>query len=115
MKYLHIIYKMQIAGISIRSVDVARELGVTKASVSRMVKLLEGMGFIAMEKYSEITLTNKGQNEGAAIHEKIMQIYPFFADYLELEEPEAIHNAYSFLGSFSENCVEQLVCKGWAI
>jgi len=119
MKYLHVIYMAQEEDGDLRSVDISRELDVTKASVSRMVKLLGGLGFIAVGEYGNIQLTSKGKCEGAKIDEKIAQIYRFFVDYLELEEPEAINSAYSFLYNFSDNCIDQLVRKGreadWAL
>jgi len=113
-KYLHVIYKAQDNDGGIRSIDIARELGVSKASVSRMVKLLADRGLISGAKQGGIRLTRKGKHESAMIHDKVTRIYPFFADYLELERPEALNSTYPFLCGFSEACIEQLVGKGWA-
>ena len=115
MKYLHVIYMVQEDEGGIRSVDIARELGVTKASVCRMIKLLTRLELIFVKKSGNITLTPKGKNVGTEIHEKIIRIYPFFADYLELEEPEALSSTYSFLCGFSDYCIEKLLWKGWAV
>ena len=113
MKYLHVIYKAQKGNSGIRSVEVSRELGVTKASVSRMVRLLMELGLVSIKRYGVVTLTLQGENEGAAIHDKMTRILPFFSEYLKLEEPEALNSAYSFLYGFSDDCVEKLMGKGW--
>lgn len=99
----------------VRSVDIAQKMGVTKASVSRMVKFFATYDFISAEKYGKIKLMPKGEREGAVIHEKITQIYPFFADYLGLDKSEALDSTYSFICSFSDNCVEKLLRKGWCM
>lgn len=99
----------------VRSVDIAQKMGVTKASVSRMVKFFSTYGFISAEKYGKIKLMPKGEKEGAVIHEKITQIYPFFADYLGLDKSEALDSTYSFICSFSDNCIEKLLRKGWCM
>ena len=112
-KYLHTIYKAHKSKVGIRSVDISRELHVTKASVSRMVRLLAELGLITVETYGAINLTQEGNREGHIIDCKIARLYPFFAEYLELDEPEAIDSAYSFISGFSEHCVERLMGKGW--
>ena len=113
MKYLHVIYKATKSKSGIRSVDVARELEITKASVSRMVKLLAGMRFIDVKQSGYIELTPKGKAEGNAIHRRITAVHAFFSDYLGLSEPEATDSAYCFVSQFSEHCVDQLLVKGW--
>lgn len=115
MKYLHVIYRAAEEDCSIRPVDIARELHVTKASVSKMMKILVEAGLIAIKADGNIVLTAKGKGEGIAIHQKVGTIYPFFANHLELDEPEAIDNTYLFLSSFSEYCVEKLLQKGWKV
>lgn len=114
MKYLYIIYKMQDSENDLRSVDIARRLGVSKASVSRMVKLLAGMKYIVKSKAGVILLTPKGKKEGALIHDRVTGIYPFFSDYLGLDGAEALDSTYSFLCGFSDNCVRRLAGKEWA-
>ena len=115
MKYLHVIFKAHKDNGGVRSVAIARELGVTKASVCSMVKLLTGLGLISMNNHGIITLTRDGKREGAIIHDKMTRIYSFFADFLELENDEALDNAYSFLSGFSDKCIERLAGKEWAM
>ena len=114
-KYLHAIYKAHKDKAGIRSVDISRELRVTKASVSRMMRLLAELGLITVETYGAINLTQEGNREGKIIDCKMERLFPFFAEYLELDEPEAIDSAYFFMSGFSEHCVERLLGKGWLI
>ena len=115
MKYLHVIYKAENADGGIRSVEIARDLGVSKAAVSRMMKLLAGMGLIFIKENGQIELTEKGKSAGSSIHRRVIEIHPFFADYLELNEPEATDSTYFFLSGFSKRCVDTLLGKGWTV
>ena len=58
--YLERILMLQKARGEARSVDVATELGVTKASVSHAMKLLRENGYIIMDREQGILLTDKG-------------------------------------------------------
>lgn len=115
MRYLHTIYIECENNEYIRSVDIAKKMGVTKASVSRMVKLFVSLGYISAERYGKIKLMPKGESEGAIIDEKITRIYPFFADYLGLDKLEALDSTYSFICGFSDICIEKLLIKDWSM
>lgn len=58
--YLERILMLQKARGEARSVEVATELGVTKASVSHAMKLLRENGYIIMDREQGILLTDKG-------------------------------------------------------
>ena len=115
MKYLHVIYAALQSSDDVRCGDISRQLGVSKASASRMTRVLADFGLITVGKLGKVLLTPSGEAEGASIHEKFTKLHPFFARYLELEEQEAIDNAFSFLFLFSEDCVEKLLEKEWTI
>ena len=112
MRYLHVIYTAQ-ADDGIRCVDVSRKMGVTKASVSRMVRLLADFGLTTINNSGKIKLTPKGTAEGRAIHDKITRLHSFFSEYLGLDEPDATNSTYSFICNFSDDCVEKLTGKEW--
>lgn len=54
----------------VRSVDVARELSVSKPSVSRAMGLLRDGGFIHIDDDGSITLTNEGRSVAETIYER---------------------------------------------
>ncbi len=63
----------------VRSIDVARELDVTKPSVSNAMKILRNGGLINMDKNGFLTLTD----EGLAIAEKIYEKHRVLSLWLE--------------------------------
>ena len=111
MRYLHIIYTTQTEE-GIRCVDISRNLGVTMASVSRMVRLLADLGMTTLSS-GKVTLTNQGSIEGKAIDEKLRRLKSFFSEYLKLSEHESTDSAYSFLCNFTDNCIDKLIEKDW--
>ena len=68
--YLEAMLIMKERHGSIRSIDVAAELGVTKPSVSYATKRLRENGYITMDKDSFITLTDKGMEIAQRIYER---------------------------------------------
>ena len=55
---------------SVRGVDIAVYLGVTKPSVSRAVKELSKMGYLLKEADGTLSLTHNGQKAAKQIYEK---------------------------------------------
>ena len=60
IKYLLTIYLLK-HNRKIRSMDIARRLNVSKPSVHKMLEQLRDLDLIEKEKYSEIFLTEKGE------------------------------------------------------
>jgi Mn-dependent DtxR family transcriptional regulator len=67
--YLEAILELEAKNSVVRSVDVARFLGVTKPSVNRAMTNLKNEGYIRQEPYGDITFTDKGRNKASRIHE----------------------------------------------
>ncbi|MDW5299675.1 MAG: metal-dependent transcriptional regulator [Sedimentibacter sp.] len=55
---------------SVRSIDVARELNLSKPSVSRAVGLLKDDGYITVSEEGFLKLTEKGREKAVSIYEK---------------------------------------------
>jgi len=83
--YLEAIVELNAQSQAVRSVDIARYLGVTKPSVSRAMANLKAAGFILQEPYGRITLTEKGRAEANRIHSLHHMITDFFMDALGLD------------------------------
>ena len=58
--YLETILRLQERNGSVRSVDIAEEMGFSKPSVSRAMKLLRTDNYIEMEPNGQIHLLDKG-------------------------------------------------------
>lgn len=54
----------------VRSVDIADQLGVTKPTVSYTMKQFRENGYIEMDRYGQITLTQKGKDIAESIYER---------------------------------------------
>lgn len=67
--YLEAILELEAKNNVVRSVDVARFLGVSKPSVNRAMTNLKNEGYIQQEPYGDIMFTDKGRSKAARIHE----------------------------------------------
>lgn len=76
--YLEAILMIKKERGSVRSIDIANELGFSKASVSVAMKNLRENGYISMDKDGQITLLKKG----LAIAEKIYERHTLLTDWL---------------------------------
>ena len=67
--YLETILLLQRNTGYVRSVDIATELGYSKASVSRAMKILLTKEYITIGKHGEILLTEAGQAKAEKVYE----------------------------------------------
>ena len=84
--YLETILLLQKSNGVVRSIDVAKTLGVTKPSVSRAMGKLKDAGLIEMDENNKIVFTEKGKKEAEYIlekHETVMQFLMMTTDVSE--------------------------------
>jgi|Wag4MinimDraft_13_1082653.scaffolds.fasta_scaffold00187_7 DtxR family Mn-dependent transcriptional regulator len=91
--YLEAIYMLQTENKSARSTDIADKLKVKKSSVTNALQLLAEKGFINYDKYSEVTLTDKGLKYADEVYFKHKTIKRFFTNILNVDEAVAEDNA----------------------
>ena len=77
---------------SVRSIDIANELGFSKASVSIAMKKLRENGFILFDDDNYITLTPKGRNIAEEVYRKHKLLTKFFV-YIGVPEETAAEDA----------------------
>lgn len=77
--YLETIYILSKKFNSVRSIDIAENMGYSKPSVSRAVSLLKKGGYIEMAKGGLITLTELGINTANNIFERHTVLSEFLA------------------------------------
>ena len=68
--YLETIYVLSRQSSSVRSVDVAEEMGYSKPSVSRAVSLLRKDVLLLMDETGELKLTEAGEEKAKRIYER---------------------------------------------
>ena len=83
--YLRALLRLSECGVSIHSADIAITLGVSRASVSRMMDILKDSGYISKEKYGTITLTEKGGKVASCIRKRHDLLRIFLTDVLGVE------------------------------
>lgn len=75
--YLETILILQERNGSVRSVDIASELGYTKASVSRAMSILREGNYITMDSGGEIKFTEAGRALASDIYDRHRHITQF--------------------------------------
>lgn len=63
-----------------RSIDVANELGFSKASVSRAMGILKEAGYLVMQQNGNLMLTESGYKRAGAVYER----HNLIAKFLEM-------------------------------
>ncbi len=106
--YLRVIFELSKSKESIRSSDVAEKLGITRASVSRMMTELKKSGLIEKEKYGSVVLTERGYKLAAHIKNKHDLIKVFLTNVLGVSESIANIDACSMEHAVSHETAEKL-------
>ena len=78
--------------ISVRPVDVANRLGVSKASVNKAVSVLKDAGMLDQPYYGDITLTKAGYEYGSQVfsrHQTLTRFFEAIGVDAEVAEKEA--------------------------
>ena len=81
--YLETIYRLGKENKTVRSIDVARALEVSKPSVSRAMGLLKDAGYIEIPQSGEISFTKTGLKKAEDLvkkHENIVRFLMMTAD-----------------------------------
>lgn len=68
--YLETILILSEENESVRSIDIATHLGFSKPSVSVAMKKLKENGFISMDPYGKVTLTDSGREIASKVYER---------------------------------------------
>ena len=91
--YLEVILKLEKSSGIVRSIDIAKELGYSKPSVSRAVGVLKSSGYINHKAYGNIILTKKGRIKANALMERHETITQFLRQTLHIDAQTAEEDA----------------------
>lgn len=94
---------------SVRSVDVATDLGVSKASVSKAIAGLKAAGMLDQPYYGDITLTSEGYEYGRKVLEHHTMLYGFLHDVLGIDEETADAEACLIEHDISDESYEKWI------
>ncbi|MEG0216775.1 MAG: metal-dependent transcriptional regulator [Raoultibacter sp.] len=73
----------------VRSVDVAKKLGVSKASVNKAISTLKEKGLVDQPFYGDITLTTTGLAYGNQVLDRHHLLFTFMTQALGIDEETA--------------------------
>ncbi len=106
--YLEALLELSEEGGSVRSVDVAKRIGVSRASVNKAMNVLKESGLVEQERYAEITLTDEGIRTAKAVYKRHAILKRFLTDVLGVSEANAENDACRMEHVISIETLEKL-------
>ena len=94
-------------GEGIRSVDIAQQLGVSKASVNKAVTVLKEQGLVEQSHYGKVMLTDPGRELGRAVWYRHRLIRTFLVQELGVEFERADTEASMMEHALSEDTMQR--------
>lgn len=91
----------------VRSIDIAREMELSKPSVSRAVGLLKDGGFILVDKKGYISLTEEGKRQAERVYERHTVLTEWLVS-IGVDKASAAENACRLEHDFSDEVFEKL-------
>ena len=106
--YLKAIYELQNCQQDVRSVDIARMLSYSKASVCVAMKKLMQKKLIEMSSKKEIHLTTLGEKTAAELEKKYTLLKHLLIEVLEVDEQTAAQDACRMEHGISNQSLNRL-------
>ena len=100
--------RLEDESTGIKASDIAKELNVTKPSVSAMIRKLVKTEYIRAEPYSKIHLTKKGMEKARTLAHNHRVIEVFLTRVLGRDISEVHREAHLLEHAFSDKSVKQL-------
>ncbi len=107
--YLETILILSKKNKVVRSIDIAVEMGFSKPSVSRAVKILRESGYIEIDKKGYITLTNEGQKKADKIYDRHVNIARYLVEILGVTEEIALEDSCKMEHVLSEEAYQKML------
>lgn len=105
--YLSTIYRLD-KGQGVRSVDVAKQLAVSKPSVNRALKTLSEMQLVKQEPYGDIFLTPLGKETALDLNKKYAILRGFLVHMLDVDPQRAEIEANQMEHGMSNDTINRI-------
>lgn len=92
---------------SIRAVDVAEKMGVSKASVNKAVSVLKEKGYVEQPYYGDITLTDEGVHYGGKVLERHHALTKFLNKAVGIDRATAEEEACKMEHAISDSSFQK--------
>jgi DtxR family transcriptional regulator, Mn-dependent transcriptional regulator len=99
---------VMLGGTNVRSVDLANQLQVSKASVNHAVNTLMLNGLLTKAPYGDISLTELGKTTSENVLRKHLVIRDFLTKILGVEETTANQEACGIEHNISDDTLERI-------
>ena len=106
--YLEVILEIEREQKSVRSVEIARRVGVSRASVSKALTVLREKGYVEPSYYGEVVLTDAGHRRAAEVRARHDLLCRFLRDGVGVPEGIAEHDACRIEHVVSEELLEHI-------
>lgn len=111
--YLESIYRLSLDSGepdgSVRSVDVADQLEVSKASVNKALNQLKDMGMVTQSRYGRVTLTSEGEKYAKIVWRSHRALRAFLQTDLGVEPETADEEACLMEHALSADTMTRLI------
>lgn len=111
--YLESIYRLSLDSGepdgSVRSVDVADQLEVSKASVNKALNQLKDLGMVAQSRYGRVTLTSEGEKYAKIVWRSHRALRAFLQTDLGVESETADEEACLMEHALSADTMTRLI------
>lgn len=108
VKYLAAIHELSVESDEVRSIDIAKHLGVSRSSVSKRLRCLANSGLVYEDFALSVVLTPEGKEVVDEIFKSFNEIYLFFRKFLKLPQEEARSQALTFVMTYPEDTCERV-------
>lgn len=93
----------------VKSVDIAKYLGVSKPSVNKALTILQSMGYIDKPIYGDVTITNSGRQRAMLVARKHRALTKLLVDVLGVSQEVAEKDACKIEHDISEETTQKLI------
>ncbi len=105
IRYLIAIKELMETNDTIKCVHISRHLGVSRPSVSKMLRCLAASELVYEDFCNGVKLTPEGKKAVSEISDVFGEVYLFFRKFLKLSHEEAHKSAVTFLTEYPlETC-----------
>ena len=108
VKYLIAIKELSAEDEYVRCVNISRHLGVSRPSVSKMLRCLANCGYVYEDFCNSVVLTPEGEETVNEIMSSFSEVYTFFHKFLKLSSDEAHEQAIKFITEFPQDTCDRL-------
>ncbi|MCQ2459434.1 MAG: metal-dependent transcriptional regulator [Ruminococcus sp.] len=108
IKYLIAIKELSEKSDDVRCVNISNHLGVSRPSVSKMLRCLANCGYVYEDFCNSVVLTPEGELEAEKIMSGFAETYTFFHKFLKLSHDEAHEQAVTFITTFPQDTTDRL-------